>query len=717
MLRPARIALGAAYASLGSESVASFAEKCAFGLQKGNVVNQGTNDEHLDLEGSANTIWYKEVGRAPFAMILCCHLLMFVQQRGVVPVTVVATGDQAEYRIVCEPFLESYRGVLPTDRSMAHGASYDFLNIGTLPGGYKHRIEFTLNDKEQQVELKIYRMPTPLCTRRESYARRTARKEKVLRLGPFPVHVQPGTRSLVIQQSTDEIDSQIATAMEEYCDESVVEDDSGDENYRDDAERDGTYSDDSEGVDTDHDDFDGAIDYPDDVDNEAMPSGAQPGPSSGLGNSRHDPGPSSGSNYSHSQDCTSGGDDAAQDDDEAQGGDEAQDHDDDDEQRTSEKRLKNRSLSQRVRTDKYMINKRVKVAQKQVHQAQGKLERAKRSLEQVPHRLSTGLIAASNSAGNANETSAANAFTSTSRTSSSARGAIASKADTARATDNAFRGSRDVSGRSAPYSQTGFGVPGGALTSEFGGRPGLTTGPPRNNTVSSSGEASSSRHMGSSSMAAGYQGSASTTTKRPAPHEDDIRRPNKRAHTSGGTFSGAADSPRRNASRREPGIDRGTESSARQHSAASETHRDPLARRGGSDERPSADAARYSNLKAPSRRAIAAQEFTWSNRYRDQRHEAPVQPMEMLNLSHSVSASGTRSLDPMPPPPRHDDNAPPRASPACHFGSGPRLLDSWRPASGPLSRRTSGLAGNSQQHQGFNGWDRANRGGYPPRSD
>lgn len=62
--RPSRIALGAAYASLASQSVASFAEKCAFGLQKGKVVNQGENDEQLDLEGSARTIWYQEVGRA-----------------------------------------------------------------------------------------------------------------------------------------------------------------------------------------------------------------------------------------------------------------------------------------------------------------------------------------------------------------------------------------------------------------------------------------------------------------------------------------------------------------------------------------------------------------------------------------------------------------------------------------------------------------------------
>lgn len=56
--------MGAAYASLTSQSVESFAEKCAFGLQKGIVKNQGEDDEHLDLKGSAATIWYQEVGEA-----------------------------------------------------------------------------------------------------------------------------------------------------------------------------------------------------------------------------------------------------------------------------------------------------------------------------------------------------------------------------------------------------------------------------------------------------------------------------------------------------------------------------------------------------------------------------------------------------------------------------------------------------------------------------
>lgn len=222
------------------------------------------------------------------------------------PVTVDARGDQAEFRVVCQPCLESYRGELPTDLTVAQGASYDFLNIGTLPNGYKYRIEFTLNDAEEQVELKIYRLPKPPPAKLMGYARPAAKKEKVLCLGPFPVHVQPGTRCLVIQQSTDEIDQQIATAMEDYRDDSDRDDIDRDETYRDDID-----GDDSEGDGNYCDDDNGGDNYRDDTDNEVLPASPRPGPSSGLGNSSHDPGPTSGSSSSHGQGYTSGGDDKA----------------------------------------------------------------------------------------------------------------------------------------------------------------------------------------------------------------------------------------------------------------------------------------------------------------------------------------------------------------------------------------------------------------------
>lgn len=59
--RAARIAKGAAYATLTRMSVERFAEKCAFVLQKGRVIRRGEDDEHVEYEDSAETIWYQEV--------------------------------------------------------------------------------------------------------------------------------------------------------------------------------------------------------------------------------------------------------------------------------------------------------------------------------------------------------------------------------------------------------------------------------------------------------------------------------------------------------------------------------------------------------------------------------------------------------------------------------------------------------------------------------
>lgn len=59
--RAARIAKGAAYATLTRMSVECFAEKCAFALQKGRVMRRGEDDEHVEYENSAETIWYQEV--------------------------------------------------------------------------------------------------------------------------------------------------------------------------------------------------------------------------------------------------------------------------------------------------------------------------------------------------------------------------------------------------------------------------------------------------------------------------------------------------------------------------------------------------------------------------------------------------------------------------------------------------------------------------------
>ncbi|KAI7786136.1 hypothetical protein LA080_004520 [Diaporthe eres] len=199
----ARIAKGGAYATLTQMSVASFAEKCAFGLQKGNARDQGEDSEHLEYGDSADTIWYKENG-------------------GTIPFETAAEGNRAEYRIVCQPYLESHREKLRTDQGMAEGASYDFLDLGILPDGYLNRIEFNLDAAKEQAELKIVLIPLPFSNATDCMKRKAAMKEKVLSLGPFPVHVQPGTLCLLFKQPMEEIDELVRGALDPFRPEPVA---------------------------------------------------------------------------------------------------------------------------------------------------------------------------------------------------------------------------------------------------------------------------------------------------------------------------------------------------------------------------------------------------------------------------------------------------------------------------------------------------------------
>lgn len=219
------------------------------------------------------------------------------------PRTIDARGDQEEYRIVCKPFLEFYRDQLPTDG--AQEASYDFLNIGTLPGSFKHRIEFMLDAKEEQIELKIHRIAKPLSDKLKNYTRSVARKGKVLSLGPFPVHIQPGTRCLVIKQSTDEIDEAIVTAMENYQD---------DWGY-DDTDRDDTYQNNTHRDDTDIGDTDSDEDYQNDADNDIVSGSVRPSQSCSLGNSHDGPVPILRRSISPCPQYSSGDDEKAHNDD------------------------------------------------------------------------------------------------------------------------------------------------------------------------------------------------------------------------------------------------------------------------------------------------------------------------------------------------------------------------------------------------------------------
>lgn len=579
--------------------------------------------------------------------------------------TVDARDNQTEIRIVCTPFMKTYRSVLATDRSVASGSPYDFLIIGALPGKHNHRIEFKLDAEKEQVEIMIYSLPEPM---RRNAERKAAKKEKALRL-VFPVHVQPGTRSLVIQQSSNEIDKQIATSMRDF------------------RHRDGIDSDDTDGDDTNDEDDD------DDDDDGFIPGPPSPDPSPSLGNS----GRAQGSN-SHRRSNAS------------EGHDEVQDGDNNDTQ------LGN-------------------LFSNSPHHAADSHEDLE-SNTAAPNTAASN-TAASNTAEDRSEAPATNASASTNKASSTPRGSIASKHETARVTNNAFRLSKDVSGRATSDSQPGFGAPVGKLTSASSAHTGQGTMHPRNSISSSAGETSSSRPMGSSSMAPVSRASASTSRKRPAPSNSDEARPAKRTLTSGGLSSGLADTPRQHGPPRGPGRYQGAASSAgprpatysgygrgegnasssRQRPTASEARRDPPARHDHSDHRPSADSGSYSGLQRPGRRTVGSRGFEFSDRYRDWDSEGPARHMAGLNLNHNPSPSRARPARPAPSlpspppplPPRRGDTASGWTPPAGSFNSRPFQPNNQRQGSSSRSARNSGPAGSPQQPQGFNGSRRGNR--------
>lgn len=127
----------------------------------------------------------------------------------------------AEYRIVCQPFLDSFADKLETHRSGATGSSYDFLEIGCLPDCHKYRVEFNLIAREKQVELKLHRIPA-------STGRTVAPRSTAIVLGSFPVQVQPGSGNLLIQLDHDELNKQIREAFNPYVEYSYRENDSDD---------------------------------------------------------------------------------------------------------------------------------------------------------------------------------------------------------------------------------------------------------------------------------------------------------------------------------------------------------------------------------------------------------------------------------------------------------------------------------------------------------
>lgn len=106
---------------------------------------------------------------------------------------------------------------------MAEGASYDFLNLGTLPGDFQTRIEFDFDIEKQQVSLRVVLIPVIAVVPSDFSLRRSARQERKIDLGPFDVRVQPGTLCLLIQRPTEEIDEHIEEKLGRFRPTSAVE--------------------------------------------------------------------------------------------------------------------------------------------------------------------------------------------------------------------------------------------------------------------------------------------------------------------------------------------------------------------------------------------------------------------------------------------------------------------------------------------------------------
>lgn len=123
---------------------------------------------------------------------------------------VVATGNLAEYRIVCQPLLGSFTEKLQTDRGAVGGECYDFLIIGTLPDCLKCVLEIELNVAKKEVALTIF------CHPYSSARTATAREPLKVQVGPFKVHIQASTRSLLLDMEQQEVAKLVDEAIEPY---------------------------------------------------------------------------------------------------------------------------------------------------------------------------------------------------------------------------------------------------------------------------------------------------------------------------------------------------------------------------------------------------------------------------------------------------------------------------------------------------------------------
>jgi hypothetical protein len=356
--------------------------------------------------------------------------------------------------------------------------------------------------------------------------------------------------------------------------------------------------------------------------------------------------------------------------------------------------------------------------------------------------------------GNTTQTPAPGSSSSVNKKPSTSPRTFASKDTTRRATESAFRSSNALSRKVTFNGRAGSGATGAERSPTTGAIVGQASRNPRDHNVSSSGQASSSRNTAPPSMAASAQSSASASKKRAGPPEADDPRPQKRAHM-GGEPSGSTNVARiQNNTPREPSGYQGTAFLSRQHSTTSQTGPAPNAH-------PDQGAARRSNnrpsfdLRAPSRRAPAAQSFTYPDRHREggsgfpsgltarrnprnniilgrnvpaplrQSHEGSAAPgpgpLSAMNTSlQGLTISGARAASGSPSA-RGPNSAEPANEAAAARSiptSGTPPTGSTRPASGSHSVRTSGPASSSGQHPStFNGFGPANRSRGPRTSD
>lgn len=472
---------------------------------------------------------------------------------------------------------------------MVEEAAYDFLNLGTLPDGYLHRVELKFDCRKRQIELNIVLIPLPYSAVTDSMKRKAAVKEKVLSFGPFGVHVQPGTLSLLIKKPVEEVDQHVDRILRPFRPFAMA-----------------------------------------------------------------------------------------------------------------------RRRATRANTSR------------------GKIPGSTRQPKTTAPRAATSSNTVPETALDTNNNPAVIASSSVNEASSSADNAIAPKAMRTSAA-SASRPSKGSSGGTAFDRRAPSEVPPRTLPNE-------TTDQRLNNNVLSSGEASSSIQRASSSKAPTAQDSTSVKRKRPDTAEADGSLYTKRPFQRSGFFKNVVPPPKKDASQ-EPDGDRraasnvaprsmasspeggrykGTAFRGRDLPAAAESSHAPQSRRHATNERPPRQMNDVAKLKAPSRQAVEAQEYPFSDRHRENGSVVPAGYKARRNPHNNVSLTLNPAIGRAPSSlPRHGTAAPRPAPGNAISGSLP--VGSPRPSSS--SARNSGPAGSEQQPPGFNGWRPANRRRGPPRSD